>query len=70
MMTEADRIKHEGWLPESFFEAETRCDYYISVEMKKVWAILLDLYKELARVCEKNNLQYFAAAGTILGAVR
>lgn len=70
MMTESERIKNEGWLPKDFFEPETRCEYYISAEMKKIWAILLDLYKEFAMVCEKNNLEYFATAGTILGAIR
>lgn len=69
-MTECERIKAEGWLEEDFFNPEIRCEYYVSENMKKVWAILLDLYKKFAEVCEKNDLTYFAVSGTILGAVR
>lgn len=69
-MTEATRIKNEGWLPDDFFEPEVRCDYYISSEMKKIWAVLLDLYRKFSEICKKNQLEYFAAAGTVLGAVR
>lgn len=56
--------------PESFFEGETRNDYYVSPEMKKVWAVELDLLSELLRVCKKYDLKIFAAGGTMLGAVR
>lgn len=31
---------------------------------------LLEVYKEFKRICEKNNLQYFANGGTKLGAIR
>ncbi len=69
-MTEADRIYQEGWLPEAFWKEKVSCGYTISANMKKVWAIELDLYKEFARVCEKNGLIYFTDGGTTLGAVR
>ena len=38
--------------------------------MKAVWAVELDLYKELERVCGKYGLTIVADAGTMLGAVR
>lgn len=57
-------------IPEEFFEGEERCGYYVSPEMKKVWAVELDLIAEFARVCEKHNLQWYADGGTLLGAVR
>ena len=57
-------------IPESFFQGEERCGYYVSPEMKKVWAVQLDLLNEFARVCEKNNLRWYIDAGTLLGAVR
>ncbi len=57
-------------IPEKFFEGEERCGYYVSPEMKKVWAVQLDLLAEFSRVCEKNNLRWFMDAGTLLGAAR
>ncbi|MBD5509240.1 MAG: LicD family protein [Lachnospiraceae bacterium] len=69
-MTEVERIYQENWLPKDFWEKKVSCDYTVSENMKKVWAIELDLYKEFARVCEKNNLSYFTDGGTTLGAIR
>lgn len=57
-------------LPEHFLEGETRCGYYISPEMKRVWAVELDLLAEFMRVCENHHLKFFADGGTLLGAVR
>ena len=57
-------------IDESFLDAEIRNGYSISNNMKKIWAVLLDLLNEFSRVCEKNNIQWFADAGTILGAAR
>ncbi len=51
-------------------EPETRNNYYISSEMKKVWKVELLLLKKLLEVCEKYNLKVFAEGGTLLGAVR
>jgi lipopolysaccharide cholinephosphotransferase len=56
--------------PEHFFEGEERCDYFISPEMKKVWAVELDLLNELMSVLDKYGIKYFAGGGTMLGAVR
>lgn len=56
--------------PEHFFEGEERCDYYISPEMKKVWAVELDLLNEFMSVCDKHGIKYFAGGGTMLGTVR
>lgn len=30
---------------------------------------MLKIYKEIARICEKNNLTYFVVGGTLLGAI-
>lgn len=57
-------------IPEKFFEGEERCGYYVSPEMKKVWAVQLDLLAEFSRVCEKHNLRWWMDCGTLLGAVR
>ena len=57
-------------LPEGFLDEEVRDGYTVPSEIKKLWAVQLDLVHEFQRVCEKYHLRYFADAGTILGAVR
>ena len=57
-------------IDETFFLPEERNGYMVSSEMKKVWAVELDLLNEFARVCDKYRLKWFAHAGTMLGAVR
>ena len=57
-------------LPEHFLEEEVREDYTVPAKMKEVWAVQLDLLAELMRVCEAHGIQYYADAGTLLGAVR
>ena len=57
-------------LPEHFLDAEVRCGYTVTSKMKEVWAVELDLLSQLQRVFEKYEIQYFAYAGTALGAVR
>lgn len=57
-------------LPDNFLDEEERCGYLISTEKKALWAVELDLLAELDRVCKKNNVKYFACAGTMLGAIR
>lgn len=57
-------------IPNDFYEGEERCGYYISPGMKKIWAVELDLLNELQRVCNLYGISYFAAGGTMLGAVR
>ena len=69
-MTEVERIIKDGILPESFFEEELRCDFLVTKERKKVWAVLIDLMLQLDRVCSKYGLRYFVTGGTLLGTVR
>ena len=57
-------------LPEHFFDEEVRNGYTVTSKMKEVWAVELDLLSQLQRVFEKYEIQYFAYAGTALGAVR
>ncbi len=53
-----------------FFKEEVRCDYLVSEEMKRIWAVLMDMYLSFAEVCEKYGLKYFVLGGTMLGAAR
>ena len=57
-------------LPEGFLETEMRCGYQVTAEMKKIWAIELDLLYEFQRVTNKLGIKYIAEGGTMLGAVR
>lgn len=54
----------------SFYEEEIRCGYQVKPEMKKVWAVELNLLEKLIEVCNKNGLKCYADGGTLLGAVR
>ena len=44
--------------------------FRVSEGRKKVWCVQLKLAREVRRVCEKHNIQYFLIWGTLLGAVR
>ena len=57
-------------IDESFFLPEERNGYLVSAEMKRIWAVELDLLHAFAQVCDRYHLQWFAHAGTMLGAVR
>lgn len=57
-------------LPEHFLDEEVRCDYTVSTQMKKMWAVEIDLLFEFKRLCDKYRLRWFAAGGTLLGAIR
>ena len=49
---------------------EKICGFTVSKERKKVWAVELDMLKHFIEICEKYNLKYFAASGTLIGAIR
>lgn len=38
--------------------------------LHKIWDVELGIYDEFVRICNKYNLCYFAAYGTVLGAIR
>lgn len=51
-------------------DEEIREGYRISHEVKTLWNVQMELLAELKRVCQKNGIKFFAAGGTLLGAVR
>lgn len=56
--------------PQEFFLEETREGFTIDSTMKTFWAAELEVLREIAEICERHNLQWYAAYGTLLGAVR
>ncbi len=61
-------IRHNP--PVGFLQEETRIGYTISAEMKKLWAVQMDLLQYLLDVCNKHGLRIYADGGTLLGAIR
>lgn len=57
-------------LGEDFFKEEVRCDYLVSAKMKRIWAVLMDMYLAFAEVCNKYGLRYYVVWGSLLGAIR
>lgn len=56
--------------PSSFFEDEVREGFYVSGIIKRAWAAQLEVLEDIAKVCEKHQIRWFADCGTLLGAVR
>lgn len=69
-MIEVERIINKGIISKDFLKEEVQCDYLVTTERKKMWAVLLDLLIEFDKVCKKHNLKYFMYSGTLLGVVR
>ena len=41
-----------------------------AINLKPVWDATLDVYKEVAKICDRHGLRYYLTDGTALGAVR
>ena len=53
-----------------YFKDEIREGFYIPGMVKKSWATQIDVMQAVAKVCEKHDIKWFAAYGTLLGAIR
>ncbi len=49
---------------------EVREGHLVTADMKKVWAVELDLLEKFLSYCKEHNLKCWVHAGTLLGAVR
>ncbi|MBQ6733929.1 MAG: LicD family protein [Lachnospiraceae bacterium] len=56
--------------PPSFFMPEVREGFYIPTMMKRYWAAQLTVLSEIARICARHGIPWYADNGTLLGAVR
>lgn len=69
-MTEIERILQKGVVTEDFLKEEVICDFLVTTERKKLFAVLLDMLVEFDKICKKHNLRYYLDGGTLLGAIR
>ncbi|MCR4600413.1 MAG: LicD family protein [Clostridia bacterium] len=56
--------------PESYFDDEVRDGFFVSGQMKRCWASQLEVLSDFDEFCKRHDLKWFAAYGTLLGAVR
>lgn len=56
--------------PASFFDDEVRDGFFVSGQMKRCWASQLEVLSDVDELCKKYDINWFAAYGTLLGAVR
>lgn len=56
--------------PKEFYEAEVREDFPVDTTMKRFWAAEMEVLREIAEMCERHDLTWYAAYGTLLGAIR
>ena len=57
-------------MPEGYLSPEIRDGEALDMKKKKLFKVSIDILEEIKRICERHNLRYFAAYGTLLGAVR
>lgn len=60
-------LKHPA--PKSFFDPESK-EIIVSTDIKRIWAVELDLLAEFDAVCRTNGIKYALFAGALLGAIR
>lgn len=69
-MTEIDRILEKGVVNDDFLKEEVICDFLVTKERKKLFAVLLDMLIEFDKVCIKHGLTYFMDGGSLIGTIR
>lgn len=55
---------------EAFFEEEVRNEFTVPSMMKRAWAGEMSILAQVAEVCKKYDIPWYATFGTLLGAVR
>ncbi|MCX4350771.1 MAG: LicD family protein [Lachnospiraceae bacterium] len=56
--------------PVDYFQEEVREGFLVDSTMKTVWAAELEVLNEIAAICQRHGLKWYAAYGTLLGVVR
>lgn len=57
-------------MPKDYLLPEIREGELLDEKKKKLFKTSISILEEIKRICEQHNLRYFAAYGTLLGAVR
>ncbi len=57
-------------IPEEFYKAEVRNDFYIPEPMKKAWAIQMTMLDLTLGIAKKHGIQLWMDYGSLLGTVR
>ena len=60
----------EPEFPASYFEDEVREGFLVTSMMKRYWACQLKVLSQVADICERHGLKWYADYGTLMGAVR
>lgn len=63
---ELDKLQFEP----SFFQSEVREGFYISTMMKRYWAAQLVVLSNIAQICKRHDIKWFADCGSLIGAIR
>lgn len=58
------------YFPPTYFQDEIREGFYIPGMTKRSWAAQMDILETVTQICDKHNIRWFAAYGTLIGAVR
>lgn len=69
-MKEIERILEKGVISEDYLQQEEICEFLVTENRKKLWAVMLDMIYEFDKVCKKHGLKYYLIYGSLLGAVR
>ena len=75
MQLEAENNRNEQSSSEPAFvkdinRDEIRNGIFVDSRRKKLWNVMIELILEVARICKKHNIRWFAYGGTLLGAAR
>ena len=57
-------------MPNNYLSPETREGVFLDEKKKKLFKVSIEILEEITKICEKHHLRYYAAYGTLLGAVR
>ena len=53
-----------------YFQDEVRDGFYVPEMMKRFWAAQLVVLSEIAKICKRHNIKWYADMGTLIGAIR